>query len=64
MDDAVLVRANEGERRKGFEELLTGLRSFSAVLEKTPGPLFLADSQVCLPPCSRCTELQQLGFFC
>jgi glutathione S-transferase len=43
---AVLVRKDPGEQRSAFEALVTGLRSFSAQLEKTKGPLFLPDAQV------------------
>lgn len=42
----VLVRKEESERKEHFEQLLKGLRSFSAELAKTPGPLFLADAQM------------------
>lgn len=43
---SVLVRKEESERKEGFQQLLEGLRAFSAELGKTSGPLFLADEQV------------------
>ena len=42
----ILVRKDESERREHFDHLIKGLRAFSAELEKTSGPLFLADSQL------------------
>lgn len=42
----VLVRKTEEERAEHFAKLLDGLRAFSAALERTNGPTFLADGQL------------------
>ena len=42
----ILVRKEEEERKEHFEHLIKGLRAFSKELEKTDGPLFLADAQL------------------
>ena len=43
---AVLVRKDPKEQKHAMESLISGLRSYSRQLEKTSGPLFLADAQV------------------
>mmetsp|Transcript_39620 Transcript_39620/g.55843 ORF Transcript_39620/g.55843 Transcript_39620/m.55843 type:complete len:285 (-) Transcript_39620:47-901(-) len=42
----VLVRTDPDERARHFQHLLGGLRQFSRQLERTDGPLFLADRQL------------------
>ena len=42
----VLVRKEDSERKDHFSNLIKGLKSFSKELEKTSGPLFLADGQL------------------
>mmetsp|Transcript_32013 Transcript_32013/g.39275 ORF Transcript_32013/g.39275 Transcript_32013/m.39275 type:complete len:291 (+) Transcript_32013:63-935(+) len=42
----VLVRKDESERREHFDNLLSGLRSFSKELSRTSGPVFLGDGQL------------------
>ena len=42
----VLVRKEDDERREHFEKLRSGLKSFSRELEKTSGPVLLADGQL------------------
>ena len=42
----ILVRKEDHERREHFDKLLSGLKSFSRELEKTSGPLLLADGQL------------------
>lgn len=42
----VLVRKEDAERKEHFDKLISGLKAFSRELEKTSGPLLLADGQL------------------
>lgn len=42
----ILVRTDEAERRAQFQKLIDGLTEFSKELQKTSGPLFLANGQL------------------
>ena len=42
----VLVRKEDEERAEHFEKLISGLKAFSRELEKTSGPVLLADGQL------------------